>query len=296
MWRLKMMQRRWQAFRLLREAERAVASFPTRLVKTNHGLPFPVIVSLTSYAPRFATLAKTLKSLLDQEVQPDHVILWVAPDDYRKLPDDVMALERYGLTIQKCEDILSYKKLIPCLMKYPDSAIVTADDDLYYAPKWLGSILSAYDKSRPSIIATRAHLAKLGPEGRLMPYSTWVLDTHETADVSCRELLFPTGNGGIFYPPHLLPEEVLDSSKFLKLCPRGDDLWFFWMAERAKIPHVRISARFPMIPWQGSQDNGLYHDNLAGGGNDQQIAELEAALGLLGSPGGGHDGKDTGSG
>ncbi len=48
-----------------------------------------------------------------------------------------------GLTIDWCEDIKSYKKLIPTLKKYPDAIIVTADDDLIYDNKWLEQLYNA---------------------------------------------------------------------------------------------------------------------------------------------------------
>lgn len=43
-----------------------------------------------------------------------------------------MDLRDKELTIDWYHDIKSYKKLIPTLQKYPDSIIVTADDDIIY--------------------------------------------------------------------------------------------------------------------------------------------------------------------
>lgn len=284
LWRYRMLQERWRAAARLQAAERAVAQFPRIASKRKHNLPYPVIVSLTSYPPRFHTLSATVKSLLDQDVQADRTILWVTPDDYHSLPKEVMGLRAFGLSIETCENYLSFKKLVPALTAYPDHGVVTADDDLYFHDKWLGSILDRYEHEQPAIISARCHLANLGPDGRLLPYRTWLFDTEETADLSDTEILFPTGGAGTLYPPRLLPREVCDSSRFLELCPRADDLWFFWIAEQSRVRHLRISERFPLIPWRGSQDAGLYHDNIEGGGNDQQIANLEADLGLLHAP------------
>ena len=46
-------------------------------------------MSLTSYPPRFGTLHLTLACLLDQSVKPDHLILWIAREDIKELPDDI---------------------------------------------------------------------------------------------------------------------------------------------------------------------------------------------------------------
>lgn len=284
LWRLRVLQEKWRTVLRLRAAERAVAKFPRVAAKRKHCLPFEVVVSLTSYPPRFPTLAATLKSLLDQEVQPDRVVLWLTKDDYEVLPRNVLELFDHGLEIYTCENYLSYKKLIPSLKKFPDSAIVTADDDLYFHPKWLSSILDVYDHNCPAIICSRAHLAKLGPDRRLLPYASWVMDTHETIDVSETELLFPTGGSGALYPPRILPEEICDAAQFLTLCPHGDDLWFFWLAEQSGVPHVRIVERVPLVCWRGSQDAGLFHDNVDRGRNDEQIHNLERVLGPLQAP------------
>src|SRR5690554_4678603 len=70
----------------------------------HHGLPERVVVTLTSYPARYATLALTLKSLLTQSVRPDNVILWIAHDDAHSLPSSVTALRNDGLQIRYCDD------------------------------------------------------------------------------------------------------------------------------------------------------------------------------------------------
>ena len=48
--------------RLVR-AKRRIAAFPVYPRKRKHGLPGELVVSLTSYPPRYATLGLTLRSL-----------------------------------------------------------------------------------------------------------------------------------------------------------------------------------------------------------------------------------------
>jgi len=107
------------------------------VAQSPHPLPGQLIVSLTSYPPRFATLDKTIKCLLRQTVKPDAIVLWIASGDRSKLPDAVTRLERDGLTIACCDNLRSYKKIIPALERYPNAFIVAADDDLYIWPTWL---------------------------------------------------------------------------------------------------------------------------------------------------------------
>ena len=85
-WRIQHWKHSWRTAAALRRAERAVARFPTVAHPRPHGLATELIVSLTSYPPRFAVLAKTLRSLIDQRVKPDRLVLWIAHDDTAQLP------------------------------------------------------------------------------------------------------------------------------------------------------------------------------------------------------------------
>lgn len=257
-----------------RKAMKRVASFPVTKRKAAHGLPRPLIVTLTSYPPRFPHLAKTLKSLLDQRVTADHTILWLAEADIATLPEEVLALKAQGLEIRMTHDTRSYKKLIPALAAFPDSYFVTADDDVYYAPNWLEQLVEASKANPNSVVGSRAHLASTTAEGEFSSYSTWQLATHllepPTADVR----LFPTGVGGILYPPRAFDERVHDQDCFTELAPFGDDIWFFWMCRLKGTPQVRADMDFRIIDWPNSQDVALYNDNLLGDGNDKQLLAM----------------------
>src|SRR5690554_2891317 len=88
-----------------------------------HDLDAPLIVSVTSYPKRFDVLSLTLMCLLKQTIRPDMVILWVAEDDLKQLPEDVLSMQMQGLKICQTEDIRSYKKLIPALQEMPNAYI-----------------------------------------------------------------------------------------------------------------------------------------------------------------------------
>lgn len=281
-WRAKQFYARIEAAYRLRAAYRAVERFPSQRARYPHRLQSPVVVTLTSYPPRYPTLALTLKSLLDQTVIADRIVLWIAYGDYAQLPEEVHALTGHGLEIRQCDDLRSFNKLVPALREFPDAVLVTADDDLYYPPDWLAVLLSAHDPDSPAIVAVRAHLALVDQEGLLRPYNSWIMATHEVDDVPPFGLLFPTGCGGVLYPPRIFPDLVLDETVFMTLCPQADDLWFFWVAEHAGIHHRRVAAEFPMISWKSSQEIGLMATNVHGDGNDRQIRALEQNLGRIG--------------
>ncbi len=273
-YRLRMALRAMRKTLLRFRAQRAVARFPNVTHRAAHGLHAPLVVTLTSYSPRFEHLGRTLRSLLDQTIAVDETILWVAADDYAELPDDVLALCDHGLSIRKTADVKSYKKLIPALTENPDRFFVTADDDVYYPPDWLAGLVEETREHPERVIAYRAHLAPLGSNDVFKPYSQWSLATHrlETEELDAR--LFPTGVVGILYPPGAFANEVTDESLFMELAPRGDDIWFFWMARNAGFAHRRTRQWFDIVEWPDSQQVVLYNTNLPGDGNDRQLQNM----------------------
>ncbi len=260
----------------LRRAYRAIASFP-RHRGARHDLPAELVVSLTSFPPRYPTLALTLKSLLDQNVAPDRVVLWIAEADMAALPAGVLALRAHGLEIRGCADHGSYDKIIHALEHWPRAFIVTADDDVYYGPSWLETLVRGFDPGRPAIVCRRAYRPRRDARGAMLPYHSWRRCAGSAGAPSATEI-FPTGVGGVLYPPGLLADEVTDRTLFTKLCPHGDDLWLYWMGRRAGATYLQVGPRFLEIVWPGSQERSLFAENVKGR-NDRQIRALEGHFG-----------------
>ncbi len=228
-------------------------------------------MSLTSYPPRFPTLALTLQTLLTQKVKPNAVILWIAHEDRGALPPQVLELTRQGLTIKFCDNIRSYKKIIPLMQEDRELFIVTADDDVYYGSNWLQGLTQAFDASRWEVICYRAHLIRLNQTGVPVEYNKWDFNIdRETVS----DLVFPTGIGGIFYRPGILHSDVVDQERFTQLCPTTDDIWLYFMARRTGAAWRKIGKRRKFYPWVGTQEVALTEINLHGGENDRQIRNM----------------------
>ena len=253
----------------VKRAERAVATFRIPVSEPHH-LPASLIVSLTSYPDRFETLQKTLRSLLMQTVRADRTILWVAHGDEETLPPQVLELKSHGLEIMCCDDIRSFKKIIPALKLFPESYIVTADDDLYYDPHWLETIVAGVVPGQPVVVCRRAHRPRPLGHG-FAPYDSWDHDVITGGIIE--DCIFPTTGAGALFPPGSLAPEAADRQCFEKLCPHADDVWLFVMALRAGARFRQVGKGFVQICWDGSQLSSLMATNLAGG-NDRQLAAI----------------------
>jgi hypothetical protein len=242
-----------------------------------HNLPARLIVSLTSHEPRFATLHLSLRCLLDQTVRPDAIILWIDEAAMRLLPHNVVTLCDAGLTIAAKPDIGSYGKIMPALEADPAAFIVTADDDAYYHRTWLEELVVAVRPGERQVICHRAHRIEVGSDGLPLPYDRWTFDL-KAPEVSRR--VFPTGVGGVLFPPGIFHPDALDRALYRTLCPTADDLWLFWMALRNGARFRKIGRRRLVPLWPRSQRINLYRINVTQGGNDRQMAKLIERFGF----------------
>lgn len=234
----------------------------------DHGLPSELIVSLTSYPPRFPTLAPTVRSLLRQTVRPDRVILWLGDGDERLLPAEIAAMP--DLEVHTCPNWRSYKKIVPTLLKHPDAYVVTADDDIYYSNNWLEQMIPALDQGA-SIVCLRAHRIRMDSQTRPAGYEAW---EHNIPAPEAGALVFPTGVSGVLYAPRVFHLDVTRSDLFMKFAPTADDVWLYWMHRMAGSRSQKVGGRTRILEWSGSQATSLRTENRKGSGNDDAITAL----------------------
>lgn len=247
--------------------------------ESRHNLPAQLILSLTSFPGRFETLHLTLKSLLLQSVRPDQIILWLYDKDIAQLPDSVKQLCGDVLSIQSvAEDSRSYKKLMPALSAFPEAFHVTADDDIYYRPDWLATLVQGYAGDQREILCWRAHYVQFDAQGEYQPYRSWQPKT-EVRGPDNR--LFFTSGGGVLFPPGALHSDATNWGKAKQLAPYADDLWWYWMARLNGCSIRRVGDNPKLIVWKASKKSeSLWRFNKqADVGNDAQIQNLTSVYG-----------------
>ena len=234
-----------------------------------------IIVSLTTHGKRIYDVHLTIESIMEQTMKANRIILWLDYNfKHKTLPKTIQLLQKRGLEISFCKDIRSYTKIIPSLIKFPNDAIVTIDDDVLYEIDLLENLITAYQENPSYIYCTRFHRILLDKNHNLLPYRKW---QWLCPDMDANVLNFPTGVGGVLYPPHSLDEEVLNESIFMDICTYADDVWLKAMALKkgtlSKKVYTHSSEDFLMN--EEVQDIGLRNINIENDFlNDKQISTV----------------------
>lgn len=240
-----------------------------------------LIVSLTSFPERLYDIHYCIFSIFNQSIKPDEVVLWLAsnqfPNGEKDIPQNVLNLKKFGLKINWCEDLKSYKKLIPSLSEYPNDLIVTADDDLFYPENWLELLYDEHKKNPKYIICQRSRNVSLDAEGSFESYNEWELNVGET-EPSFTNL--STNGAGSLFPPNSLHSDVCNNELFEKLCPTADDIWVWAMAilnktkikcvknNMVQLTYINLARELNII-----NEKTLYSSNFEGG-NDLQLKQI----------------------
>ncbi len=227
----------------------------------------PLIVSLTSIPSRLAILHLTIRSLFNQTLAPEKVVLWLHTSLKTELPSQLKRLEGENFSIRYSNQACSHRKLVESLIAFEGKTIVTCDDDVMYASNWLERLVEEHQQYPNSIIAHECRKISYDDNDSPLPYSTW--KNQVPGEASSNTLAI--GYAGVLYPAGSLYPDVTNKDLYLTLAPKADDLWFKAMSllngtetRRSKNPPPKP------IPIFYSQGVSLKKYNVRQDGNRQQ--------------------------
>jgi len=234
-----------------------------------------IIVSLTTYGDKLYEVYLAIESIMQQTYKPNKIVLWISEElKGLNLPVFLSNQVKRGLEIKYCKDIGSYKKLIPSLKEYPDASIITIDDDALYQYDLMENLINEHNKYPNLIVCGRMHLIKMLNKNKIAKYKNWKQSNNST-DIS--PLVFPTGVGGVLYPPHCFNDEVFNEPVFFSICKYADDIWFKAMSllnnvsSKKIFTHNKNGYDYYSNDFEDDFEDRLVHINIDKGMNDIQF-------------------------
>jgi hypothetical protein len=236
-----------------------------------------VVISLTSLPSRLSSLHLTIKSLLNQSISFEKVVLWLHEDLKNNLPPSLDKLQGKRFEIHYSATTEPHRKLVGTLKLHPDRVIVTCDDDMMYPKDWLFRLLESWRHTPDDIVAHRCRKIRL-ENGEVLPYRTWPSEARGESS----PLTIALGWGGVLFPPYSLDTRVLDRDTYMRLSPGADDMWYKAMASLKGTAMRKSRHPYPApIPIIGSQSVSLGKKNIGDDLNRVQLLTLAKEYNLI---------------
>lgn len=232
-----------------------------------------IVVSLTSFPSRFPKIGMVLKSLILQTVKPDRIIVYLGSDCAESdITEEMKSYEQYGVEfrIDGEKDLKPHKKYYYAMREFPDSIVVTADDDVLYPKDWMQKLYNSYLLNPHAVNAWRVHYIRI-KNGKIQPYNYWIDQVRTIRKPSKR--LIAIGNGGILYPPGIFGEDLFDLNAIESLCLCADDLWLKCHEIRKNVPVVWVKS-MKVDPAPILSEKTLSSENVFTGKNDVVLRKI----------------------
>ena len=243
------------------------------------------VISVASYGKRIETVSDMLLSLAFQQSYKCKIVLALPVGDFPHrwldLPIDLLevldCLEIEVIWVE--DDLKSHNKYYWAMLRYPDSYILTLDDDCYYPADEFRRLWESHLRYPDAIVSLRSHRMRFASQSaKLLPYGEWEYEQQTILDLPS-SLLFPTGVGGVLYPPRTLPSQAFSIELIRRLCLGADDVWLKMMSAVNRVKVVTPSGGFIVDNIEGSQTVGLCYENTGVDGlNDAYIAAVTKLL------------------
>ena len=198
------------------------------------------IVSLTSWPPRIHTVFLTIESILRQTHKPHKVLLYLSEEEFptKELPETLKFQQTRGLEVRWVkENLKSFKKLLYALKEFPNSNIITVDDDQFYSPTLLQEFLETKAQSPNKVIAGEyAERYFFDQDRRILSFFEGMSEKNDSLNFIVRG----TGIGGVFYFKNCFADLVFNAEFIKKYC-RSDDIWFSTALLQNNIETIRLT-------------------------------------------------------
>ena len=227
---------------------------------------------MTTWPPRFAVAYEAMAAIVEQVKDGNlqdrvHCVMVLSEEEAcatetRRAACHLMC-EMYEMGVEVILDrgnIMSHKKLIPTLEKYPNNPILVVDDDNTQWPGWLKTFVSDHDQ-HPSDIIYGQSLSHVELQGDKIvevrePFSFL------NAGKATTNKKPANGASGTLYPAHTFTDpRFFDRDLFMRLSPTSDETWQWAFAKIAGKTFRQLSKFNMPFKLSAPPDSALWHIN-----------------------------------
>lgn len=187
--------------------------------------------TLTTFPDRIDSVHYTIKSLFNQSVKPDRIVLWLAEEEFcgKEFPDSIKELQKRGLEIRYCDNLFGHKRYYKLLDEQKDNELlIMFDDDIIFPYYMIERLYDKWKEYPDAIICDRGQLLTFDGNEVLNP-GRWSSISDVGIDSPSYRILV-SGGGGCLVPPKSLYKDVCVPEKIKEYALRVDDLWLMFMA------------------------------------------------------------------
>lgn len=256
----RLYQDRMRVRKLMREAPPPRSAPPPR--------PERIVVSLTTVPDRMDKLAPVLRSLVDQTVPADRIVLarpevsWRSGKPYPPLDPpfpgvDVLATKDHGPAT----------KLLPALLAEPDAAIIVVDDDIIYPVDFIEQMLAWHRRMPQAAIGFRGWRIVEGAHPKRFPH----IFSTSLAEPEAVDILL--GTWGYLVPPGSFDATVHDLDAAPPAMRFVDDVWFSGHLAKRGVPRFVVPAKGMPVTTEASNIAALTFGPNSSGKNDLEAID-----------------------
>lgn len=231
-----------------------------------------IIVSMTTWPPRFAVAYEAIAAIVEQVKDgnlQDRVQCVIVLSEEEACATETrraachLMCEMYKLGVEVIIDpgnIMSHKKLMPTLEKYPNNPILVVDDDNAQCKGWLQAFIRDHEQ-HPNDIIYGQSLSRVELQGDKIvevrePFS------FENAGKVTINMKPANGASGTLYPAHTFTDtRFFDRELFMRLSPTSDETWQWAFAKIAGKTFRQLSTNNMPFMLSFDPDSALWHIN-----------------------------------
>jgi len=182
-----------------------------------------IVISLTTIKSRISNVSQIIKSILDQDTLPDVINIYYSKENHlfdegcddldinnlKESINNLLGLHKKNVIVKisQTANIGSYRKLIPALRDYPNSIIITIDDDEIFESDLVKILYNCYLEHK-CVIASVARIIDLNFWTNMndtIDYYKIIFSTNKPY-----MNLLPEGYGSILYKSDMFSEDFIN--------------------------------------------------------------------------------------